>query len=130
MDLPASCPSAGVNEEFAIALSTFPDEETARKIARELVEGALVACANIIPSIRSIYFWDGKVEENAEALGIFKLMGARFEEFQTRLRALHPYDVPEIIRLKIEDGSPEYLRWITESCGRDPAIPSEAEGSR
>jgi periplasmic divalent cation tolerance protein len=105
-----------VSEEFVIALSTFPDEETARKIARELVESALVACANIVPSVRSIYFWEGKIEESAEVLGIFKL--TRFEEFQTRLRALHPYDVPEIIQLKIAGGSPEYLRWISESCSR------------
>lgn len=105
--------------EFTIALSTFPDEETAKKIARELVAGALVACANIVPLVTSIYFWKDKVEESAEVLGIFKLTTARFDEFQTRLRALHPYHVPEIIRLRIAEGSPEYLRWIAESCARD-----------
>jgi periplasmic divalent cation tolerance protein len=118
MDLPANRAGAGVSAEFAIALSTFPDEETAKKIARELVEGALVACANIVPSITSIYFWKGKVEESTEVLGIFKLTTARFDEFQMRLRALHPYDVPEIIRLNIAEGSPNYLSWISESCAR------------
>ena len=54
-----------------------------------------------------------------EALGIFKLTTARFDEFQKRLRALHPYDMPEIIRLNIAEGSPEYLHWIADSCGRD-----------
>jgi periplasmic divalent cation tolerance protein len=118
MDLPAGCTGGSVKAGSVIALSTFPDQETANKIARELVESALVACANIVPSITSIYFWKDKVEEGAEALGIFKLTAARFDEFQKRLRALHPYDVPEIIRLNIAEGSPDYLRWIAESCKR------------
>jgi periplasmic divalent cation tolerance protein len=104
--------------EFTIALSTFPNQETARKIARELVEAGLVACANILPSIASVYFWKGKVEEEAEVLAIFKLTTNSFERFQKRLRGLHPYDVPEIIRLNIADGSPDYLQWISESCKR------------
>jgi periplasmic divalent cation tolerance protein len=119
VDLPETSPGFGrVSEEYAIALSSFPDGETARKIARDLVESALVACANIVPSVQSIYFWKGNVEEGEEVLGIFKLTATRFGEFQTRLRSLHPYDVPEIIRLSISDGSPEYLRWISESCSR------------
>ncbi len=130
MDLPSGrADSCGVSEEFTVALSTFPDEETAKRIARELVENALVACANIVPSITSIYFWKDNVEESTEVLGIFKTTAARFAEFQTRLHALHPYDVPEIIRLNIAEGSPEYLRWIGESCART-VIPSEVEGSR
>jgi periplasmic divalent cation tolerance protein len=127
MDLPAGAHSNGVNEEFTIALSTFPDEDTAKRIARELVESALAACANIVPSITSIYFWKEKVEESREVLVLFKT--TCFAEFQERLHALHPYDVPEIIRLNIAEGSPEYLRWIAESCAR-PVIPSEVERSR
>jgi periplasmic divalent cation tolerance protein len=118
VDLPVNRADAGVSAEFAIALSTFPDEETAKKIARELVEGALVACANIVPSITSIYSWKGKLEESGEVLAIFKLTTAGFDEFQKRLRTLHPYDVPEIIRLDVAEGSPEYLSWIAESCAR------------
>ena len=60
-------PGAGVSAEFAIAMSTFPNEETAKKIARELVDGGLVACANIVPAIISIYFWKDKVEESGGA---------------------------------------------------------------
>src|SRR5207247_898068 len=81
----------GVNEQIVIALSTFPDVETARKISRELVDGALVACANVIPAVESIYYWKEKVETNAESLAIFKLTAARYSEFESRLRALHPY---------------------------------------
>ncbi len=107
-----------MNEQFVIAFSTFPDVETARKIAREIVDGALVGCVNIIPAVESIYYWKEKVETSAESLAIFKLTAARYSEFESRLRALHPYDVPEIVRLNIAGGSADYLRWIDESCSR------------
>ena len=107
-----------VNEQFVIAFSTFPDVETARKISRELVDSALVACANIIPAVESIYYWKERVETSAESLAIFKLTAARYSEFESRLRALHPYDVPEVVRLNITGGSADYLRWIGESCSR------------
>lgn len=106
-----------MSEEFVIAFSTFPDVETARKIARELVEGAMIACANILPSVESIYCWEEKMETNSEALAIFKMTAARYSEFESRLRALHPYEVPEIIAHRIEHGLPEYLRWVSENCG-------------
>jgi periplasmic divalent cation tolerance protein len=107
-----------VNEQFVIAFSTFPDVETARKVSRELVDGALVACVNIIPAVESIYYWKEKVETSAESLAIFKLTAARYSEFEARLRELHPYDVPEILRLNIAEGSADFLRWIGESCSR------------
>lgn len=105
-----------MNEEFIIAFSTFPDMETARKIARELVESSIVACANIVPSIESIYCWKEKVETNTEALAVFKLTAAHYPDFESRLRTLHPYDVPEIIAHKVEHGLPEYLCWVSDSC--------------
>ena len=108
----------GVSEQFVIALSTFPDAETARRISRELVESALVACVNIMPAVESIYYWKEKVETSAESFAIFKLTAARYSEFESRLRQLHPYDVPEIVRLNIAGSSADYLRWIGECCGR------------
>ncbi len=116
--MPAVEIGCGVNEEFVIAFSTFPDRETAQKIARELVENAVVACANIVPSVESIYFWKEKVETSAEVLTIFKMTAARYPEFETQLRKLHPYDVPEIVRLNVAEGAADYLRWIEESCSR------------
>jgi periplasmic divalent cation tolerance protein len=116
--LPAGSNDPSVNEQFVIAFSTFPDVETARKISRELVDSALVACANIIPTVESIYYWKEKTETSAESLAIFKLTAARYSEFESRLRALHPYDVPEVVCLNIAGGSAEYLRWIGESCSR------------
>ena len=117
--MPAVGIGSDVNEELVIAFSTFPDRETAQKIARELVENAVVACANIMPSVESIYFWKEKVETSAEVFALFKMTAARYSEFESRLRKLHPYDVPEIVRLDIAGGNPDYLRWISENCGRN-----------
>src|SRR5438477_13112186 len=116
--LPAGGIGSGVNEQFVIAFTTFPDKEIAQKIARELVENAIVACANLVPSVESIYFWQEKVKTNKEVFAIFKMTAARYSEFESRLRKLHPYDVPEIVRLNIPEGSANNLRWIGESCAR------------
>ena len=108
-------------EEILLALSTFPDRETARRIARELVTEHLAACANLVPQIESVYFWKGKLETSEECLAIFKLPAAVYEKFQAKLRALHPYDVPEIISFRLSDGLPEYLRWVSDSCRESSA---------
>ena len=100
--------------EALLALSTFPNEETARRIVRELVELKLVACGNIIPRVESIYRWQGKIETSAETLVLFKLQAASYEPFEERLKSLHPYEVPEIIAVDIARGLPEYLRWIAD----------------
>ena len=71
-----------------------------------------------MPAVESIYFWKEKVEASTEVLAIFKMTAARYSEFESRLRELHPYDVPEIVRLNIAEGNPDYLRWIEESCSR------------
>ena len=103
-------------EKILLALSTFPDGDTARRISNEVVTERFDACANILPAVESIYRWKGKVESADEVLGIFKLDAQRYREFEMKLRALHPYDVPEITSCKIDNGLPEYLRWVTESC--------------
>lgn len=109
---PQRDPDSGV----LIAFATFPDEETARRIAKELVELRLAACGNVVPRLHSIYRWQGKVEAADESLVVFKLDAARYPEFEQQLRALHPYDVPEIIAWPVQRGSPEYLAWVIDSC--------------
>ena len=103
-------------DRILIALSTFPDPETARRISHQLVTEKLVACANILPAIESIYRWKEKIENGTESLVIFKLSEDRKSAFQEKLLALHPYDVPEILFLGVDGGSPDYLRWVMESC--------------
>ena len=103
-------------EKVLLALSTFPDQETARDISNELVTKKLAACANILPAVESIYRWKEKIESGNETLVLFKLSEDRQSAFQEKLRSLHPYEVPEIIFIPISSGLPEYLRWVTENC--------------
>jgi periplasmic divalent cation tolerance protein len=103
-------------EKVLLALSTFPDQESARRISNELVTKKLAACANILPGVESIYCWKEKIESGNETLVLFKLSEDRQSAFQEKLRSLHPYDVPEIIFVPISSGLPEYLRWVTENC--------------
>jgi periplasmic divalent cation tolerance protein len=104
-----------MSDEVVLAFSTFPDVETARRIARELVTENLAACANVIPKIKSIYRWQGKIEQEDETLVLFKTTADRFAAFEEKLKSLHPYDVPEIICTPISEGSPAYLQWVRQN---------------
>src|SRR5437879_7518685 len=105
-----------MSQEILLALSTFPDAETARKISNQLVTEKFAACANILPGVESVYRWKEKIETGNETLVFFKLSEDRQAAFQERLRLLHPYEVPEIIFIPIANGLPEYLDWIADSC--------------
>lgn len=98
-----------------IVLTTAASAEEARKIARHLVERHLAACVNIVPQIQSIYRWQGAVEEAREWLLIVKTTAAAFGQVRQAIAEIHSYEVPECICLTVEDGSPAYLEWITES---------------
>ncbi|MFL6515133.1 MAG: divalent-cation tolerance protein CutA [Chthoniobacterales bacterium] len=100
-----------------VALCTMPDADVAASIATDLVNTGLAACGNILPNVRSIYRWQGKVESADEVLVVFKLAAERYGDFEAKLRALHPYEVPEIIAFHVAEGLPEYLSWVRESCG-------------
>jgi periplasmic divalent cation tolerance protein len=102
--------------KILLALSTFPDAETARKISNQLVTEKFAACANILPAVESIYRWKEKIESGNETLVLFKLSENRQSAFQDKLRSLHPYEVPEIIFVQVAGGLPEYLRWVAENC--------------
>jgi periplasmic divalent cation tolerance protein len=104
-----------MSDEVVLAFSTFPDVESARRIARELVTESFAACANVIPKIESIYRWQGKIEQGDETLVLFKTTAARFAAFEEKLKSLHPYDVPEIICTPIASGWPHYLEWVREN---------------
>src|SRR4051812_20970108 len=99
--------SAGV----LVVFSTFGDAEEARRVGRQLVEERLAACANLVPAIESIYWWEGAVQNGAETLVVFKTTDDRFAAFEQRLRELHSYEVPEVIASPIERGSHTYLQW-------------------
>ncbi len=105
-------------EKILLALSTFPDAETAKKISNRLVAKKLAACANILPSVESIYRWKEKIESGNETLVFFKLSEDGQSAFQEKLRSLHPYEVPEIIFVPVSNGLSEYLGWVVENCGQ------------
>ena len=98
-----------------IVLSTAGSQEEARKLAHHLVEHQLAACVNIVPQIESIYRWQGKVESSQEWLLLIKTTAERFPAVRDAIRELHSYDLPECVTLTIEDGSPDYLKWLADS---------------
>jgi periplasmic divalent cation tolerance protein len=103
-------------DKILLALSTFPDAETARRISNQLVSEKFAACASVLPAVESIYRWKGKIETGNEILVFFKLSEDRQPAFQEKLRSLHSYEVPEILFLPIIGGLPDYLRWVIENC--------------
>ncbi|MDA8078746.1 MAG: divalent-cation tolerance protein CutA [Nitrospiraceae bacterium] len=100
--------------DYVVVLITASGEEEAGKIAHALVSGRLAACVNIMKNIRSIYRWQGKVEDEAEALMIAKTRRSLLADLTARVKELHSYTVPEVIALPILEGSGDYLRWLGE----------------
>lgn len=100
---------------------TAPDLETARHLARALVSRKIAACVNISPGLRSIYFWEGALQEDEEVLLLVKTRGGILERGLIPLvLEIHPYHLPEIIALPIVGGSQDYLDWIREETAGDP----------
>ncbi|MEW6213965.1 MAG: divalent-cation tolerance protein CutA [Nitrospirota bacterium] len=100
-----------------VVFITASDGDEAAKIARILVEARLAGCVNIIKNIRSIYSWQGKIEDEIEVLMIVKTQKNLFDSLMEKVKELHTYTVPEIIAIPIVDGSADYLRWLREVTG-------------
>jgi periplasmic divalent cation tolerance protein len=100
--------------ECLVVFSTCPDAASAEKIARGLVERGLAACVNILPGLRSVYTWKGACESTEELLLLVKIQGAAYDAVEQALRALHPYELPEIVAVPIAAGLPDYLAWIKQ----------------
>ncbi len=100
---------------FYVVLVTAKDRTEARHIGERLVEERLVACANVVPGVDSTYWWKGKVERASEALLLMKTSSEKLDRLISRVKELHSYEVPEVLALPIERGSPEYLKWLKES---------------
>ncbi len=98
---------------------TCPDAEVAERIASHLVGENLAACVNILPGLRSVYRWQGEIESAQEHLLLIKSPTAAYDAVEAAIKALHPYQLPEIIAVAIECGSPDYLKWI-DSCLATP----------
>jgi periplasmic divalent cation tolerance protein len=103
--------------DLLLVISTFPDEEKARQIGTLLVEKQLAACVNLLPRLTSIYRWQGKVQTEGEVMAIFKTTAAGFRILRDALLSLHPYEVPEVVALRMDEVSEAYGRWIMAEVG-------------
>jgi periplasmic divalent cation tolerance protein len=100
---------------YVTIYATFPGVETAAGVAEALVRSGLVACANIIPGITSIYIWESRLEREQEVAMLMKTSRALVGEVTAEVRRLHPYENPAIVALPIVGGSADYLAWIGQS---------------
>lgn len=104
-----------MNDVILVAISSFPNVDVARQIGTELVERQYAACVQLFPGAESIYRWDGKTCRENETVALIKTTRSAFPALADALRALHPYDCPELLALPAESGLPAYLRWVGES---------------
>ncbi len=102
-----------------VVLVTAGSQKEAEKIARSLVKKGLAACVNIVPAVKSIFRWKGKIETGDELLLLAKTGESRVPELMDEVKALHSYDVPEIIAIPIVKGNKEYLKWVEEVTKRE-----------
>ena len=97
---------------FIIVVMTAPNKQEAVSIVRALLEEKLIACANILDPVHSLFWWKGKIEEEKEVLVLMKSQKALFKKLSKRVTELHSYDVPEILALPIVEGSQSYIDWM------------------
>ena len=103
------------SDQFVLVLTTFPAEGDAEALARALVDERLAACVNVLPPMRSIYTWKGAIELATERQLLIKTATHRVKALETRLKALHPYDLPEFLVISVLEGSGDYLTWLADS---------------
>jgi periplasmic divalent cation tolerance protein len=94
--------------------TTFVDSQEAERVCKTLIEERLAACVNLYDA-RSIYWWKGKIEEEAEVIAVFKTSEDKYDDLSIRLKELHSYEIPMIVAIPIVKGSQEYLSWLQES---------------
>lgn len=95
-----------------LVLTNLPDADRARDLAARLVEARLAACVNILAPCRSVYRWDGRIEEAEEVPVLIKTTAERYAALEAAIRAHHPYELPEIVAVPIGRGLPGYLAWV------------------
>ena len=101
---------------FRLVLSTAGSEEEGARIAKSLLESKLCACVNLLPKIRSLYRWEGEVQDDAEVLLIIKTTQDKLQALSDHLAQIHSYDVPEVLAIPVDQGGASYLEWLAESC--------------
>lgn len=98
--------------EVRVVLITAPAGGAARTIAKDLVDGRLAACVNVIHGVNSVYRWEGRLEDDTEDLLVVKTTSARIDDLKARIAEIHPYSEPEVVALPVLAGSESYLDWV------------------
>ena len=103
--------------DYIQIFTTAEKKEDAEKIARDVVEKRLAACAQVLGPIESTYWWQGEVEKAEEWLCILKSRNDLYAELEKAIKGIHPYDVPEILAVPVISGNPDYLQWLDKEVG-------------
>lgn len=104
-------------KQAILVLITFPADGDAETLAATLIEERLAACVNILPPMRSIYRWQGKVERADECQLLIKTGPGRLRALEKRVKELHPYEVPEFLAVTIDEADKDYLAWLSDATG-------------
>lgn len=113
-----------MDKNFIVVMVTCSSNREAKKIAGSLLDKRLVACANIVPGIRSRFWWKGEIESAREVLVMMKTKKENFKKIEREVKSLHSYDVPEIIATPVIMGSKQYLKWIKDETDTHYAVPA------
>ncbi len=106
-------------ESVLLVMTNMPDAASAERLARSLVEARLAACVNCLPGVRSVYHWQGKIEQAEETTLLIKTVQGRYAELEAAIRQAHPYQVPEIIAMPPTAGWPPYMAWIADETRKE-----------
>lgn len=104
--------SDDLSSDALVVLVTVPGMEEGERIARKVIEARSCACVNLVPGLRSVYRWEGRVEVDDEVLMILKTRVSKFETLRRMIIMLHPYDQPEVLALPVDRGDSGYLAWL------------------
>ena len=105
------------DDAVSVVLASVPDAGVGRRLARALLTERLIACANVVPGVTSLYRWEGEVREDDECLLVMKTRSALVPRLVARIPELHPYELPEVLALRVDEGLPAYCRWVTDETG-------------
>ncbi len=104
-------------DDHLLVLSTCPDNATAERLATMLVEQRLAACVNVLPGLTSVYRWQGEIQRDSEVLLLAKSRADRYPELESALVEHHPYELPEVVAVSLEQGLEGYLAWLDRALG-------------
>jgi len=110
------------SKDLLMVYCTCPDHDAAIKMANAIIDAGLAACVNIIPSLTSVYRWQGERRQGTEELLLIKTTKSAYSALEKHISESHPYELPEIIAVSIKDGLPAYLDWAHESCAFAPRL--------